>query len=792
MPDRRQILASMATLAGTAALAGPRPAPSATAAVDAPPLRLVRIIDDRQAELTDGARRSVVARGEAFGPWTLMEIVPADGGLAVLEDFTRRDGDLLIVGRQGVLRRLAKSAETTADETGGKLLGHSRAEVKASASDLLGNLVLARAEDPDFESVAPAFPPLRSFWGGTYNFLGSPETMDKVWFQYGGRSPNFDPAIYQPSIDAVRAKGQTCDGLVGGYLPILRFVYPENDDVWSEMIAFAPLRMANDNPRFQPVWYRVSRIEKGRLVWSRTVDSYLPFPPRVTADSKLFYADLAAFPNDWDALLEQAMTIDLPEARVADMSRHCLIRAIMTRSAGDPKYGVADKNYANSEHDGFPDTFTVETEAMLEWGLIDRAGAYIDNYLNRFVRDDGSILYRGPEIGQYGRMLTLFARYADLGGDPKLLLRHRTRIDAIARLLLTLRAQALRLPPDDPAYGMIAGWSEADSCLEPHPSRYMQPYFSNSTEAARGFADLGRVWQRIGGADRAAQGKELAAAAEALRRDLAVATRRSLLTSDGGAVLPSIAGAKEPMHVAFQRDRSDPQYRSYRAYMEMLHSGVLPADQVAMVCDYRANHHDVLCGIPIAYGYQTGELAGFLSYGHGYGLIQIDRVREALLLAYSHMAHQHTRGMWMAPETRKVLSDEEAAPYCSPAQLVVPLMWKWLLLFEEPDADILWLAKGAPRRWLVEGQSFGIAGAPTRWGRVGYRIETQGDAVRARINLPAAGIPAETRLRLRPPLERPIRTALLDGKPWHRFDAVTGTLIIPPGRGGEVAVAAQY
>jgi hypothetical protein len=734
--DRRQILASMATLAGSAAVAAPQPKAGRTLAADAPPRKLVRIVDDARAELAEGATQAVVGRGQVFGRWTLMEIVPADGDFAVLEDFTRRDGEILIVDRQGVSRRLSKTAEPTADTSGGKLLGHTRAEVKASAPDLLGNLILAQSGDPDFERVAPAFPPLRTFWGGTYNFLGASETMDKVWFQYGGRSPNFDPAIYQPSIDAVRAKGQTWDGLVGGYLPILRFVYPEGDEAWSEMIAFAPLRMANANPRFQPVWYRISRIEQGRLAWSRYVDSYVPFPPRVTADPKLFYADLATFPRVWDAVFDGAMTIDVPEARVADMSRHCLARAIMTRSAGDPKYGVADKNYANSEHDGFPDTFTVETEAMLEWGLIDRAGAYIDNYLSRFVRDDGSILYRGPEVGQYGRMLTLFARYADLGGDAKLLLRHLGRIDAIADLLLTLRAQALRLPPGDPDYGMISGWSEADSCLESDPARYMQPYFSNSTEAARGFADLGRVWQRVGGADRVARGKQLAAAAEALRRDLSVAIRRSLLSSEGHTVLPSIAGAKEPMHIAYQRDHSDPQWRSYRAYMEMLHSGILPADQAAMICDYRANHHDILCGIPVAYGYQTGELAGFLSYGHGFGLIQIDRMREALLLAYSHMAHQHTRGMWMAPETRKVLSDEEAAPYCGPAQLVVPLMWKWLLLFEEPDADILWLAKGAPRRWLAEGQSFGIDRAPTRWGRIGYRLGARADGVDAALHLP--------------------------------------------------------
>ena len=56
------------------------------------------------------------------------------------------------------------------------------------------------------------------------------------------------------------------------------------------------------------------------------------------------------------------------------------------------EYGAVDKDYAGSEHDGFPDTFTVGTTAMLEWGLLDRAGRYIDNYFGKLVRDDGSLL----------------------------------------------------------------------------------------------------------------------------------------------------------------------------------------------------------------------------------------------------------------------------------------------------------------------------------------------------------------------------------------------------------------
>jgi len=291
---------------------------------------------------------------------------------------------------------------------------------------------------------------------------------------------------------------------------------------------------------------------------------------------------------------------------------------------------------------------------MLEWGLIGTAGRYIDNYLGRFVRDDGSLLYRGPETGQYGRMLSVLAQYVNYGGDPALLLRHRTRIDGITRLLLGMRDKAKQLPRHNSAYGMLAGWSEADASLDPDPPRYMQPYFSNSAEAAQGFRDLGRVWSRIGKQQHSAElvtwGDRLVRESTELQSDLQTSISRSLLRDGSETILPSIAGVKEPFHVVVPRDPTDPQFRSYRAYMEMMYSGLLTQGETEQIVNYRRTHHDIILGIPTAYGYKTGAVAGFLAYGHAYGLIQHDMNREALLLLYSIMAHQYTRGTWTATQ----------------------------------------------------------------------------------------------------------------------------------------------
>jgi len=749
-------------------------------------------------ELVADGRTATIHIGESMSGWTLMQVISTGAAerCAILEDFAHQDGRIVFLGRSGVLLSLPKTSEPTAEDPTRLYLGHTIDEVIKSDTDLLGAEILSKAGDPQYADVAAALPPITRKMN-TYSFLGTPGNMDKVWFNYGGRTPNFDPAPYDPAITAIRDRDQVRDGLVGGYLPVLRFVYPEPEGAWTEMLAFAPFRVTNGNDRAQPVWYRVAHVKNQRLEWVRYIDSYHPFPPRTDYDPAIFYRDLLDLDHQWKQLLQTSMTINLPDDRVANMARFALVRDLMTRVHDFPKYGAVDKDYAGTEHDGFPDTFNVDTTAMLEWGLTDLAGRYIDNYFGKFVRDDGSLLYRGPEVGQYGRMLTVVAEYIHYGGDPAVVLRQRSRIDGVTRLLLNLRARAKTLPPSDPAYGMIAGWSEADACLDPDPPRYMQPYFSNSAEAARGFRDLGQVWEKLGkqkqDSNLAAWGRRLQRESAELQRDLQASISRSILHLDGEAILPSIAGVKQPFHVAVPADPADPQYRSYRAYVEMMDSGLLTADQVKMIVDYRTRHHDVILGMPAAYGFRTGVMAGFLSYGHGYGLIQHDLIREALLMMYSDMAHQFTRGTWTAPETRSIVPSEGVAPYCTPAQLVVALMTRWLLVFEDPQSDEVWIAKATPREWLRDGKTISVEHAPTRWGRIGFTIDSHlaAGTVAVHVKLPQ-GFAAAIHLRLRVPDNARLKSVTVNGKPWDGFDPAAETITISPRTLRDYEILAHY
>lgn len=764
--------------------------------------RLQKVLNSDRAVVTLGGDRATLRVGQHLGSWTLMQVLPPNpprqqDAKIVLEDFSRFEGRLLVLNRKGILIDLPKTAEPTWGDSTKYFFGRSIDEIMKSPTDQLGDELLRQGRDPMYHEVAAALPPITRML--TYGFVGTPGNRDKIGFEYGGRTANFDPAPYHPSIGRIREQGRVLDGLVGGDLPVMRFVYPESEHNWCEMLAFAPFRQVNPSASVQPVWYRIARIEADSLAWVMYVDSYHPFLPKMRSEPAGFWRDLVALQEGWQKLLARGMQVDLPDKRLANMARFGLVREMMTRTQDFPHYGVLDRNYAGSEHDGFPDAFTVGTEAMLAWGLVDRAGRYIDNYFGEYVRDNGSLLYRGPETGQYGRMLTVLAQYVDAGGDGSLLLKHRKRIDAATNLLLDMRKEAKTLPATDPAYGMIAGWSEADAALDADPARYVRPYISNSTEAARGFADLGRVWVKLArkGGDKIleAWGGRLGRVADSLQKEIQISISRSLLHQDGETILPAIAGVSEPFHIVVPRDGSDPQFRSYRAYMEMLHSGNLTSEEVRWVQDYRARHHDRILGLPTAYGYATGELACFLSYGIGYGLIQHDFVPEALLLLWSDMAHGHTRGGWTAPETRNIKPGIAATPYATPAQLVVPLMTRWMLVFEDPQHDELWLAKATPREWLEDGKRISVKSAPTRFGRVGFEIRSfiNEGRIETEIDIPK-GFAATIQLRLRLPEGRILESVLVNGHLCRRVDAGRQLITLTPdilGEGGRMRVMAK-
>src|SRR5258708_5759681 len=232
-------------------------------------------------------------------------------------------------------------------------------------------------------------------------------------------------------------------------------------------------------------WHSGVRVENG----SRRKVVHGDSMPESTTRRKVpspeqFYRALAAFTGYWEKLLSDFSPASVPENDWVDMSKHAFAKELMVRPGGVyPKYGAVDRDYYGSEYDGFQDIFTMGVYSNLEWGRFEMARA-VNNM-------------RGPEIAQFGMTLSLLARYFNYPDDSGLLLRHRDKIEAAAALLVELHEESLRLPQDDPGYGLIHGWSESDSCLAPKPMTWWLPYFANNAYSARGLRDIARVWSEI-------------------------------------------------------------------------------------------------------------------------------------------------------------------------------------------------------------------------------------------------------------------------------------------------------
>jgi hypothetical protein len=263
--------------------------------------------------------------------------------------------------------------------------------------------------------------------------------------------------------------------------------------------------------------------------------------------------------------------------------------------------------------------------------------------------------------------------------------------------------------------------------------------------------------------------------AAAMKKDMASAIDRSIDRSKQPPYVPAVAG-------------DTPTYGKERAYTEMLESGELTEAQSRLLIDYLAAEGGSLMGLPRGGRYYNG----FLVFGPAYTRLLNDWPREFLLLYYAHRAHIYSRGTWTSVEGARIDGTLEG-PYCTPSQVSIPIFTKWMLVFENPDDPVVWLAKATPRLWLEQGKTISISDAPTRFGKVGYELRSDIDhaKVSAVLHLPE-GYQAATKVRLRVPAGKTLRSVAVDGAPWKDFSSEQEVVNIPSGRQGTIRIEASY
>ncbi len=736
----------------------------------------------------------------------------------VYEDLRIRDGAITFTNSSGRGRVLRKSAEATFSEAGIPYLGLDLKEIRLSSRDLLADRLLRDGDDPMPEQVRAAAPPLESDPAGdpyTGNpqspgppyqgrlpwntFVGTKECLDTMPVEPGGSTRTY----YFPSQEFPEVTPEMVprrfEGLVGGWLPVVRKVMPISETGYVEALIFGDVE-AHDEFIVQ-TWHRTARFENGKLVKAVYGFSYPSFPPARSAPApESFYRALLLCATYWEKELEDFSHIEIPNRDYVDMARHAFVKELMVRPHGVcPKYGAVDRDYYGSETDGFQDTFTSSVSANLELGRFEMAKSVIDNFFTQFVDSRGMVNMRGPETAQFGLTLSLLAKYFNYTRDAALLAKHKDRIEATAAILTALHDESLQLREDNLAYGLIHGWAESDASLFPTPEVWWKPYFSNSAFAARGLRDISLVWSQMaqkplpsGASNRA---RDWMQRSEQLKKATIAGVEKTLRRDLTPPYVPLFPGAKLTFRESLQTEHPSPQQWPHRVYAELLHADILPPEMANAVVDcmraYGATTLGVLGNVdpsPLS----SRDILGFISYGYAQMLLRLDRIEEFLLFLYSHRYHDHTPGSWTAGEVAGITG--RAAIFCIPAQLTIPTVIRWMLVLEDSDRDCLYFARGLPRAWVGSGKEISIHQAPTRWGRVDFSMKTKPEAssVVVHVSLPPIAQPEEVQVKIRLPLPHKLQSATVNGRPANIGGARGETVVARTDGAREIEIVGQY
>jgi hypothetical protein len=117
-----------------------------------------------------------------------------------------------------------------------------------------------------------------------------------------------------------------------------------------------------------------------------------------------------------------------------------------------------------------------------------------------------------------------------------------------------------------------------------------------------------------------------------------------------------------------------------------------------------------------------------------------------------------------------------------------------MLVLEDSDEDRLYLAKGVPREWIASGKEIGMEQAPTRWGRVSFRLAAKSEsrAVVGHVEFTGASTPKQLHFKIRLPAGSTLQSVSVNGTPATVGGIHRDTVIIATGTQKMFEVVGQF
>jgi len=481
----------------------------------------------------------------------------------------------------------------------------------------------------------------------------------------------------------------------------------------------------------------------------------------VAVDESQFATALGEVLQQQAGEVREAAEFDVPPIHRC-AARLGLLRGLNAFCGTQPKYGWG--GYEAPRHDGFPPTLLSLGHALLDGGLVTTAKSLVAAWLDRFVLADGGFDYYGPTLAEQGMVLDLAVRLGRASRDGDWWSGALGPLRRIADRLVRLRTDH---------DGLLPGIAEADD--HDLPDAQQSIYYATNAWAVRGLATFAHLL-----------GEHVApygTVADRWSADLlALLHADTTVGRDGRLFVAARAGDHtRPERLTAGRYES---YANYRYYPELLSSRLLSAAQADAIFAMREHRGGAMGGCTRF----LDRLDDWPAAEVGLAALDHDRVDLAQRLLVGHLAFSQAAGHQTAYEQVGLVpeADGHRAPkagFCVPVQLVYPRLLRNLLVHEAADA--LWLNRGGFRRWLTAG--YGVQGVTTRWGRVGFSIAWNGEAIEAAIDLSDLQPAVPVRLRLRRPDGQPLSEVEVGGQ----RSEVAGDRITLSARTGLVKVIAR-
>lgn len=631
--------------------------------------------------------------------------------------------------------------------------------LKTDMKDPLAEQALAMGE-PTFASVAALLPPLRDL-----AFLGDAASSERLEVTPEGTVVGREDLPPPPEGALLNA------GLLDGWLPALVHCYNTQAGP-AELLQFATAAESGA----LDLWRRVKRGTGFGATFLYTCNA-------AETSAEAFYGHLLALWQKWEKLTSEGVRITIPEPEVATAARGMLMLGLLTFRGVQPRYGVGW--YDKPEHNSFPPTLLFLVQSLLAWGQLDHARELLSHYLSRYVKENGTLDYYGPALAEYGQLLALIAEYVRTADDLPWLAKRLPLLRPLWQRLLVLRQEGLaQYPEGDVHRGLIPGLPEAD--YHAQEQEWDTFYYSGDVWVARGLRDMGLALQALAEPGLRQEGARLLAEAADYRAD--ILSSLDLAMAANAEYVPPGPDQTTPIE-DFTLGRHE-WYCNYRYLPEMLSAGVLPAELVTKVAAWRRSHGGEL----LANTRFRHTMDNWPALHYARGLLETDDLDHYLLLLYSHWAHHCAQGTLNSYEQVHIEPDETGtrrlrAGQVVPCQVMMPTMLRWALVYEERDANTLWLCRAIPKRWLTSGEKIKTNKVPTRFGKVGFAVAmTSGTTAEVNLRLPQKGLPAEINFRLRHPQGNPSQAVIGD----EAVPIEVDVLHLPRGLAGKVRVEVRW